>query len=841
MRDRAFSFSLGGSGGGGGGGGTVTSIDISGGITGLSFSGGPVTTSGTLTLTGTLDEGNGGTGQTTFTLGDILYSSGANTLSKLPIGATGEVLKVTAGVPAWGSDSGENILSADLTQDASHTHDMQTFGLQFDNAGSVQFINGTYVINIDADAGTISIGDGTTSQNLTAEETLFTDGTDTVHFKMYDALGAFIEHNYNAKTFYDLVGTGSPEGVITSDMGGTYRDISTGDIYKKTTDGSNTGWVNLGSGTEFDDSTFRIQDNGDVTKEIAFEASGITTGTTRTITMPDFDVTLGNWFDTNLTQTANRTHNMATFTQTLQNSGIFSILSGTSTTANAWILNGGNNPYINFYGNTSGDAISLSSEGSITVESANKFAGISGHSSATYFVRYYDATISVTERNFYYRSTTPEGVQSASPGSMAFLSTGIVYIKNTGTGNTGWIELATISGTQTFTNKTINLSSNTLTATSAQIASAVTDETGTGSLVFATSPTLVTPILGTPTSGTLTNATGYPLSSLAAASATNTIDNLNFTQTWNWSTADTESLLNINANALTSGDVLSISTSSATTTSSSALLNLTSSNAAALGQLLNISSASTGSVSNGIARFNFSGDHAGIGMYLSSSSTAGTPLRIDANSQLTGNAVLLNANTLTTGAAFAVASSSADTSTRNLATFTNSSSLATGSAPLKLSQSSTAPIIRVTKPNASAANLFEISDGTDTLNLAIAVQTASNTITIPDRTGTITLDTISINAQTGTTYTLVLADAGKYVTLSNAAAIALTIPTNASVAFPIGTTIAFEQAGAGVVTVSGAGVTINSNGSLLSSNGQYASFAIIKTATDIWTLSGNLT
>jgi hypothetical protein len=49
------------------------------------------------------------------------------------------------------------------------------------------------------------------------------------------------------------------------------------------------------------------------------------------------------------------------------------------------------------------------------------------------------------------------------------------------------------------------------TPTSANLASAVTDETGTGALVFATSPTLVTPALGTPSSGTLTNATGLPL------------------------------------------------------------------------------------------------------------------------------------------------------------------------------------------------------------------------------------------------------------------------------------------------------------------------------------------
>ena len=53
------------SGGGGGGSGTVTSVDVSGGTTGLTTSGGPVTTSGTITLAGTLAIANGGTGATT--------------------------------------------------------------------------------------------------------------------------------------------------------------------------------------------------------------------------------------------------------------------------------------------------------------------------------------------------------------------------------------------------------------------------------------------------------------------------------------------------------------------------------------------------------------------------------------------------------------------------------------------------------------------------------------------------------------------------------------------------------------------------------------------------------
>lgn len=81
----------------------VTSVDVSGGTTGLTFSGGPITSSGTITMAGTLDETNGGTNQTSYTTGDILYASASNTLSKLPIGSEGEGLIVASGIPSWGS------------------------------------------------------------------------------------------------------------------------------------------------------------------------------------------------------------------------------------------------------------------------------------------------------------------------------------------------------------------------------------------------------------------------------------------------------------------------------------------------------------------------------------------------------------------------------------------------------------------------------------------------------------------------------------------------------------------------------------------------------------------
>ena len=95
------------------------------------------------------------------------------------------------------------------------------------------------------------------------------------------------------------------------------------------------------------------------------------------------------------------------------------------------------------------------------------------------------------------------------------------------------------------------------------------------------------------------------------------------------------------------------------------------------------------------------------------------------------------------------------------------------------------------------------------------------------------------NAQTGTSYTLVLTDVAKVISLTNAAAITLTVPTNASVAFPIGTQILLYQGGAGQVTISSS-ATIRSEGTKLKLFGQYAVGGLLKVDTDEWVAFGNL-
>jgi hypothetical protein len=99
---------------------------------------------------------------------------------------------------------------------------------------------------------------------------------------------------------------------------------------------------------------------------------------------------------------------------------------------------------------------------------------------------------------------------------------------------------------------------------------------------------------------------------------------------------------------------------------------------------------------------------------------------------------------------------------------------------------------------------------------------------------------LTLNAQTGTSYILVLTDAGKFVTMTNAAASTLTVPSNSSVAFPVGTYIEGAQLGAGQVTITpGSGVTINAAPGLKVA-AQYGSFGLVKTATDTWLAMGRL-
>jgi hypothetical protein len=83
------------------GAGTVTSVDVSGGTTGLTTSGGPIIAAGTITLGGILVPVNGGTGIGSYAVGDILFANTTTQLDKLSVGANGYLLGSNGTAPYY--------------------------------------------------------------------------------------------------------------------------------------------------------------------------------------------------------------------------------------------------------------------------------------------------------------------------------------------------------------------------------------------------------------------------------------------------------------------------------------------------------------------------------------------------------------------------------------------------------------------------------------------------------------------------------------------------------------------------------------------------------------------
>ena len=94
------------------GGSGVTSVNVSGGTTGLNTTGGPVTSIGTITLGGTLITPNGGTGLNTYAAGDTLFYTSGDALSKLTIGAAGYINTSTGTAPQWSNPTGLTVGTA---------------------------------------------------------------------------------------------------------------------------------------------------------------------------------------------------------------------------------------------------------------------------------------------------------------------------------------------------------------------------------------------------------------------------------------------------------------------------------------------------------------------------------------------------------------------------------------------------------------------------------------------------------------------------------------------------------------------------------------------------------
>ena len=137
--------------GGGGGGGTVTSVQVSGGTTGLTFSGGPITGSGTMTMSGTLAVANGGTGVTSSTGSGILVLNNFANLTKPTISIQDSDLSII--------DDADNTKIAKFQASGITTGTTRTYTLP--NASGQLLIGGT---TVTGSGGLTGGGDISTNQ-----------------------------------------------------------------------------------------------------------------------------------------------------------------------------------------------------------------------------------------------------------------------------------------------------------------------------------------------------------------------------------------------------------------------------------------------------------------------------------------------------------------------------------------------------------------------------------------------------------------------------------------------------------------------------------------------------
>ena len=220
--------------------GTVTSVAASGGTTGLSFTGSPITTTGTLTLSGTLVVANGGTGASTFTANGVLLGNGTSAVSVTAVGTTGQVLVGNTGAaPTWATLSSSAVTSfsagtTGLTPSTSTTGSITLAGtLAVTNGGTggtdastarsglgATATGAALFTAVDAAAARTTLGATTVGANV------FTlTNPSAITFPRFNADNTVSA--LDAATFRTAIGAGTGGGSVTSVAGtGTVNGIT---------------------------------------------------------------------------------------------------------------------------------------------------------------------------------------------------------------------------------------------------------------------------------------------------------------------------------------------------------------------------------------------------------------------------------------------------------------------------------------------------------------------------------------------------------------------------------------------------------------------------------------
>ena len=308
-------------------------------------------------------------------------------------------------------------------------------------------------------------------------------------------------------------------GVVTT-LSGTTATYNTGNF---TTGNIVTGVVTTLSGTNATYTTGNLgtlnATTGNIVTGVVTTLSGttatyttgnITTGNLGTLNATTGNIVTGVVTTLSGTTATYGTGNLGTLNATTGNivTGVVTTLSGTTatyTTGNLGTVNATNGNIVTGVVTTLSGATATYTTGNLGTVNATTGNIVTG----------VVTTLSGTNATYTSGDFTNLNVSGVTSSTSAKIGSGVT-ITSGGINAVGLaITAGTLSGNLALENITglgANVSTFLATPSSANLASAVTDETGTGALVFANTPTLVTPVLGTPTSGTLTNCTGLPIS-----------------------------------------------------------------------------------------------------------------------------------------------------------------------------------------------------------------------------------------------------------------------------------------------------------------------------------------
>ena len=530
------------------GSGTVTSVDGSGGITGLSLTGGPITVAGTLTLGGTLNVASGG--------------SGAASLTGYLIGNGTSAFTASTTIPTTalsGTVTNAQLANSSLTINGSLVSLGGTIsvGTVISLTSTTLSIAGTSAVpTVNLTSGIVTAGT-TGSASLIPVVTVDTYGRVTLVTTAANPQGTVTSvSGTGTVNGITLTGTVTSTGSIT--LGGTLGSIANSQLSNSTISGislgSNLAALTIGtglSGTSY---------NGGTAATVAIANSGVTTGTYGSAAViPVITVNAQGQITNVTTQATNApayqgTWNASTNTPTLT-SGVgtqsyYYVVSVAGTTnlngVNAWNVG----DWAIFSGTTWTKVPGSASESFTNLTTTNlAVTGLTGYtyangaSNLTASTTIPTTALSGTVSNAQLANSTISGISLGSSLAALTIGTGLsgtsysggtaatIAISNTAvtagaytnaniTVNAqGQITLAAngspggvttfSAGTTGFTPSTASTGAIVLAGTLnvANGGTGVTTSTGTGSVVLSTSPTLVTPLLGTPTSGNFSTGT----------------------------------------------------------------------------------------------------------------------------------------------------------------------------------------------------------------------------------------------------------------------------------------------------------------------------------------------